>query len=124
MPVSLLGNIIWIVCGGWLVFVGYVFGGLVICLTIVGIPVGVAYIKLGFASLAPFGKNIVQNEKADSPLYWVMNVLWFVFIGWGMLLNHLFWAALFALSIVGIPFAMQHLKLIPLSAFPYGRALK
>ncbi|MCX6127255.1 MAG: hypothetical protein NTV34_21240, partial [Proteobacteria bacterium] len=111
------------VFGGFFIFLGYLIGGLTICLTIVGIPIGWAYIKLGFASLAPFGKRIVTDADADSGLYWVMNVLWLVFIGWSMLLNHLFWAAVFGLTIVGLPFAKQHLKLIPVSAFPYGRSL-
>ena len=118
---TLLGNIIWIVFGGFFVFLGYVIGGLALCLTIIGAPVGWGYIKLGIATLTPFGKDLYTDPQADSAIYWTMNILWLVFIGWGMVLNHLFWAAVFALSIVGIPFAMQHLKLIPMSAFPYGR---
>ena len=121
---SILGNLIWILFGGWIVFLGYVIGGLFICLTIVGMPVGWAYIKLGFASLAPFGKRIESHASADTPIYWVMNILWFAFIGWSMAVNHLFWAMVFALTIVGLPFAKQHIKLIPVSAFPYGRSLR
>jgi uncharacterized membrane protein YccF (DUF307 family) len=112
---TLLGNVIWIVFGGFFVFLGYVIGGLALCLTIIGAPVGWGFIK--------FGKELYTEPQADSAIYWTMNILWLVFIGWGIVLNHLFWAAVFAISIVGIPFAMQHLKLIPMSAFPYGRRL-
>lgn len=121
---SFVGNLIWIVFGGWLVCLGYIVGGLVICLTIVGMPVGWGYIKIGLATLTPFGKEVYTEPHADSALYWTMNVLWLVFIGWSMVLNHLFWALVFAISIIGLPFAKQHLKLIPISAFPYGRSLR
>lgn len=121
---SLIGNIIWIVFGGFFVFLGYVVGGLAICLTLIGIPVGWAYIKIGVQSLTPFGKVTVSSPEADSLLYWVMNILWFAFIGWLMVVNHLFWAFILAITIIGIPFAKQHIKLIPISAFPYGRSLR
>ena len=121
---TLLGNIIWLLFGGFLVGIGYIIGGLVMCLTIVGIPFGVQNIKLGMASFAPFGKEIVEVDNANSTLRVLLNILWLVLFGWGIALAHLGSAALLAITIIGIPFALQHVKLIPLALFPFGRDLR
>ena len=121
---SLLGNLVWIVFGGFISFLGYLAGGLVMCLTIVGIPFGLQSFKLGFATLTPFGREIVEAPGANSPLRILFNVLWIVLFGWEIAVNHLFWALVFALTIVGIPFALQHLKLVPLALLPFGREFR
>jgi len=121
---SLFGNIIWLIFGGFLAGLGYIIGGLVMCLTIVGIPFGIQNIKLGMATFAPFGKEIVEVDNANSCLRVVFNVLWLVIFGWGIALAHLASAALLAITIIGIPFAAQHIKLIPLALFPFGRDLR
>jgi uncharacterized membrane protein YccF (DUF307 family) len=118
-----IGNIIWIVCGGFVSFILYLLGGAALCLTIVGIPFGKQAFKLGFASLAPFGKEVVEKKNANSTLRLVFNVLWIVTVGWGLALNHLFWAGVLTLTVVGIPFAYQHLKLCVISLLPFGREL-
>jgi uncharacterized membrane protein YccF (DUF307 family) len=120
---SLLGNIIWLICGGLVSGLGYIIGGIGMCLTIIGIPFGYQSIKLGIATFAPFGTELVEYEDANSTLRLVLNVLWLVSFGWLIALNHLFWAVLLGITIVGIPFAVQHLKLIPLAIFPFGRDL-
>ena len=120
---SLFGNIIWFLFGGFLAALGYVIGGLGLCLTIVGIPFGVQQIKLGIATLAPFGKEVVELPDANSPLRVIFNVIWLILFGWEIAIVHLVFAAILALTIVGIPFAMQHIKLIPLSLLPFGRDL-
>ena len=121
---TLFGNIIWLIFGGFIAGLGYIIGGLVMCLTIVGIPFGVQAIKLGMATFAPFGKEIVEVDNANSCLRVVFNVLWLVIFGWGIALAHLASAALLAITIIGIPFALQHIKLIPLALFPFGRDLR
>jgi len=121
--VSLFGNIIWFLFGGFLAALGYVIGGLGLCLTIVGIPFGIQQIKLGIATLAPFGKEVVELPDANSPLRVIFNVIWLILFGWEIAIVHLVFAAILALTIVGIPFAMQHIKLIPLSLLPFGRDL-
>ncbi|MFZ2362308.1 MAG: YccF domain-containing protein [Anaerolineae bacterium] len=121
---TLLGNIIWLIFGGFIAGLGYIIGGLVMCLTIVGIPFGVQNIKLGMATFAPFGKEIVEVDNANSCLRVLFNVLWLVLFGWGIALAHLGSAALLAITIIGIPFATQHIKLIPLALFPFGRDLR
>lgn len=119
--VGLLGNIIWIICGGLFSFLAYMVGGLLLCLTIVGIPFGMQAFKIGIATLAPFGRDIEEVPDANSPLRIILNVIWIIMFGWGIAVNHLFWAAVLTCTIIGIPFALQHLKLIPLSLLPFGR---
>lgn len=121
---TFLGNVIWLIFGGLLAGLGYIIGGLVMCLTIVGIPFGLQNIKLGIATFAPFGKEIVEVPDANSTLRVLFNILWLVLFGWGIALAHLGSAALLAITIIGIPFASQHIKLIPLALFPFGRDLR
>ena len=121
---TLLGNIIWFIFGGFLAALCYFAGGILCCITIIGIPFGIQSFKLGVAVLAPFGKEVVTLPNGNSPLRVVFNVLWLVIIGWPIAVNHLFWTAIFAITIIGIPFAVQHIKLIPLCLFPFGRDLQ
>ena len=121
---NLLGNIIWLVFGGFFAALGYILGGLAICLTIIGIPFGVQSIKVGFASLAPFGKELTSDPEIGDPLYVVFNIIWLLLFGWEIAIIHLSAAAVLAITIIGIPFAIQHLKLIPLSLFPFGQHLE
>jgi uncharacterized membrane protein YccF (DUF307 family) len=121
---SFLGNVVWFLFGGFFTCVGYVLGGLVLCCTIVGIPFGLMSIKLGFASLAPFGKEVVERRDANSPLRIVFNLIWILLFGWEIVLGHLASALVLAITIIGIPFALQHLKMIPLALLPFGRELR
>jgi uncharacterized membrane protein YccF (DUF307 family) len=118
---SLLGNIIWLVFGGFLTGLGYILGGILLCITIIGIPFGLQAIKLGGATMTPFGRKIVENNNPNSVLNIILNVLWMVFVGWEIALVHLLHAVLLAITIIGLPFAKQHIKLIALALFPFGR---
>ncbi len=121
---SLLGNILWLIFGGLIAGVGYIIGGLLFCLTIIGIPFGIQAMKIGVATLTPFGKEIVELEDANSTTRLILNVIWLVFFGWEIALAHAGSALVCAISIIGIPFALQHLKLIPLALLPFGRDLR
>jgi uncharacterized membrane protein YccF (DUF307 family) len=121
---SLLGNIIWLIFGGFFAALGYILGGLGLCLTIIGIPFGLQSIKLGWASLAPFGKQLVSTPDLSGPLYILFNLIWLVLFGWEIALIHLGSAAILAITIIGLPFAIQHLKLIPLALLPFGQHLR
>jgi len=121
---SLLGNLIWLIFGGLLVGLGYMIGGLLMCLTIIGIPFGLQSIKIGFATLTPFGKTIVEGDNANSPLRLIFNLIWIVLFGWEIALAHLLHALILAITIIGIPFAQQHIKLIQLALMPFGRDLR
>jgi uncharacterized membrane protein YccF (DUF307 family) len=120
---SLLGNIIWLIFGGLLSGIGYILGGIGICLTIIGIPFGLKAIGLGFASLTPFGKEIIVKPGSDSVLALIFNIIWVFLFGWVIALNHLFWGVVLAITIVGLPFAKQHFKLMILALLPFGRDL-
>ena len=121
---SLLGNIIWLIFGGFVNGVGYILGGLVLCLTIVGIPFGLQAIKLGFATMTPFGREVVELKDADSPLRLIFNVIWIFLFGWGIALSHLFHGLILAITIIGLPFAKQHFKLLMMALLPFGREFR
>jgi uncharacterized membrane protein YccF (DUF307 family) len=115
---SLIGNIIWLIFGGFLAGLGYILGGLLLCLTIVGIPFGLKTIELGIANMSPFGKEVIETGSGGC-LSLVFTVLWIVLFGWEIAIAHLVSAFFLAITIVGIPFAKQHFKLIPLALFPF-----
>ncbi len=119
-----LGNILWIIFGGFIIAVEYFISGLLLMCTIIGIPFGVQVIKLGVLALWPFGSRIVGKESSKGCLNMFMNIIW-VFIGgiW-ISLTHLFWGILFCITIIGIPFGKQHFKLIRLALFPFGKEIK
>lgn len=121
---SLLGNLLWLIFGGLLSGLGYIIGGLLLCVTIIGIPFGIQSMKLGVATFTPFGKDLVEREDANSCLRLVFNVIWLLLFGWEIALVHLIHAAVLAVTIVGIPFAWQHVKLVPMSLLPFGRDLR
>jgi uncharacterized membrane protein YccF (DUF307 family) len=121
---SLLGNLIWLIFGGLITGLGYIIGGLLLCVTIIGIPFGLQGIKLGFATFTPFGKEVVETRGGTSTLGVIFNVIWLIFFGWEIALAHLIGAAVLAITIIGIPFAKQHIKLVPIALFPFGRDLR
>ncbi len=121
---SFLGNLIWLIFGGFLAGLGYILGGLVLCVTIVGIPFGIQSIKLGFATMAPFGKEVSEANNGDGFLRMLFNVLWIVLFGWEIALAHLVGGLILAITVVGLPFARQHFKLIPVALFPFSYSLR
>jgi uncharacterized membrane protein YccF (DUF307 family) len=121
---SLLGNILWLIFGGLLSGLGYIVSGLLLCLTVVGIPFGLMSMRIGVATFTPFGKQVVERPHANSALRVVFNIIWLVLFGWGIALAHLAAALVLIVTIIGIPFAIQHIKLIPLALFPFGRDLR
>jgi uncharacterized membrane protein YccF (DUF307 family) len=120
---SLLGNIIWLVFGGLVVGAEYIISGAVLCLTIIGIPFGLRSIKLGLAALTPFGKQVVDAEH-QGPVKLLFDIVWIILFGWEIAMTHLASALLLAITVVGIPFAAQHLKLIPIALFPFNKDLR
>lgn len=121
---SFFGNLIWMIFGGFLTGMGYIIGGLLVCLTIIGIPFGTQAIKLGWATLSPFGRDIVPNEHAGGTLNIVFNLIWAILFGWEIAVAHLVHGLILYVTIVGIPFGKQHFKLIPLALAPFGRELR
>jgi uncharacterized membrane protein YccF (DUF307 family) len=120
-----IGNILWIVLGeGIVLFLEYFLGGLLLCLTIIGIPFGIQCIKLSFLALFPFGKKVNEGEGTSGCLSLIMNIIWILVGGIWVALTHLVFAVICAITIIGIPFARQHLKLVALSFAPFGKIIE
>jgi uncharacterized membrane protein YccF (DUF307 family) len=118
---SFLGNLVWLIFGGFLAGLGYLFGGLMLCLTIIGIPFGLQAFKIGAATFTPFGREVREFENANSVTSTIFNMIWIILFGWEIALAHLIHGLLLAITIIGLPFAKQHFKLIPLALLPFGR---
>ena len=113
-------NILWaILAGGFLLALEYVLAGLVCCATIIGIPFGLQCFKLAGLALFPFGKDYDDGGKRGAGST-ILNVLWFLFAGVWICITHLAAALALAVTIIGIPFALQHVKLALLALFPFG----
>jgi uncharacterized membrane protein YccF (DUF307 family) len=120
----LLGNIIWLVFGGFATAVGWWVAGMLAAITIIGIPFAIAAFRIGTFSLWPFGREVIDRPEADEArklLVLVGNIVWIMIGGLWLALAHLFFALLLAITVIGIPFAVQHLKLAQLSLTPYGK---
>lgn len=117
---SLIGNLIWFIFGGLILGLGYILGGLVLCLTIVGIPFGIKVMKLGLFAMWPFGGEVVQREKPMGCLSLLLNVIWIIFGGIEVALSHLALGVVFCCTIIGIPFGLQHFKLMLMALMPFG----
>ncbi len=118
----LLLNLLWVFFGGGLViWLEYVLVGIVLCLTIVGIPFGVQCFKIAWLGLWPFGKD-VDWPRRPALFGTLANIVWFVVAGVWIFLSHLGLALGLAATIIGIPFAWQHLKLAMLALWPFGSA--
>ena len=117
---SLLLNILWFVFGGFLISLAYILGGLLLCITIIGIPFGIQCFKLSLLGLAPFGREIREKEPPGGAVAVIMNIIWIILPGLELALIHLFLALFFAITIIGIPFASQHLKMTRLAILPFG----
>jgi uncharacterized membrane protein YccF (DUF307 family) len=121
---SLLGNIIWLIFGGLIAGLGYILGGLVLCITIIGIPFGLQAIRLGVAAFAPFGKTVMQKPGGQGGLALIFNILWIVLFGWEIALAHIIGGLILAITIVGLPFAKQHFKLVQVALLPFSYRLE
>jgi uncharacterized membrane protein YccF (DUF307 family) len=121
----LLGNLIWFVFGGFVTGLAWWVAGLVAAITIVGIPFSIAAFRIGSFSFWPFGREIIDRPESEARglLVLVGNVVWILLGGIWLALGHLFFALLLGITIIGIPFAVQHLKLARLSLMPYGKEI-
>ena len=118
---NLLGNIIWVIFGGLLLAIEYFTAGIVLCLTIIGIPFGFQAFKLGIFALLPFGQKSIVIEDNSDCLATVINIIWIFIGGIWIALTHLALGLLFCITIIGIPFGLQHFKLMSMAFTPFGR---
>lgn len=121
----LLGNLLWFIFGGLELGLGWWLAGLLCCATIIGIPFGIAAFRIGNFTFWPFGREAVDKPsgEAGAALSLIGNILWIVVCGWWLALAHLAAALLWFLTILGIPFGWQHLKLAAISLVPFGKKI-
>lgn len=114
---SILGNILWLIFGGFVSALGWFFVGVIWCITIIGIPLGMQCFKFAALMLSPFGSDIAYEGGTGST---IINVIWLLLGGIELALMHAAIGALLCITIVGIPFGRQHFKFVRLALLPVG----
>ena len=124
-PVSLLLNILWIVCGGIWMAAGWLIAALIMAITIIGLPWAKAALNIAVYTVLPFGYTVIDKPPGPfgGAFALVGNIVWFVLAGWWLALGHLIAAVILAVTIIGLPFAWAHLKLAGISLWPLGREI-
>lgn len=117
---NFLANIIWFILGGWYTGLSWLVLGLLWCITIVGMPLGIQCFKFAKLSACPFGKDVQYGTSAGSLL---LNILWIVLTGVPMAIEHALTGLFLCCTIIGIPFGVQHLKLAKLALMPFGASV-
>lgn len=120
----IIGNILWLVLGGFALALGWALAGLILCITIIGIPFGVQCFKIAGFALFPFGREIGYPARATGCGSVLFNILWLVLFGWELALGALISGVLMCITIVGIPFGRQSFKLAQLSLMPFGAEIR
>lgn len=113
----LLGNLIWFFFGGFIGWLSWSIAGVLWCITIIGIPVGLQCFKFAQLSLWPFGKEIITASSGGT---FLLNLIWFFVSGLPLALGHFMSGVLLTMTIIGIPFAKQSFKLASLALMPFG----
>lgn len=112
-----LGNIIWILFGGWVMSLLWLIAALICFISIIGIPMGVQCVKFAGFVLCPFGRTVIYGSGAGSIL---VNILWILLLGWELALTSLAIGLAWCVTIVGIPFGLQFIKFAGLALMPFG----
>ena len=115
---SLIGNILWIIFGGLETALEWLVVGVIMCITIIGIPFGLQAFKIAGFALFPFGRDIKRETSSTGKF--LLNVIWILFGGLFIAITHVLMGILLAITIIGIPFAMQHFKLAGVAFAPFG----
>ena len=118
-----IGNLVWLVFGGLFAAIGYLVGGLVLCITVIGIPWGLQCFKLASLVLWPFGKKVISDSQDMGCLGTLFNLIWIICGGWYTALVHIVMGLLLSITIIGIPWGRQHFKLIEISLMPFGKRI-
>jgi uncharacterized membrane protein YccF (DUF307 family) len=116
-----LGNLIWFICGGFLSGLSWLIAGLLWCLTIVGIPVGMQCFKLAEMSFFPFGKEI---RYGGGPGSLILNIFWIILTGIPLAIESAIFGLILCVTIIGIPFGLQHFKIAKLALMPFGATIE
>lgn len=118
---NFIGNILWLLFGGIVLALLWALAGLLVCLTIIGIPFGLQCFKYANFVLWPFGRQVHIGQFGVGGL--LGNLLWIIFLGWELCLSHLVTGLILYLTIIGIPFGLQHFKLAQLAILPFGATI-
>ncbi|MEA1886062.1 MAG: YccF domain-containing protein [Bacteroidota bacterium] len=118
---KILGNIVWLLFGGIIIAIEYFIASVALMITIIGIPFAIQTLKLGIFALWPFGSEVRTDIRASGCLYIIMNILWLLLGGLAIAISHAFFGLLLCITIIGIPFGMQHFKLAAIALSPFGR---
>jgi uncharacterized membrane protein YccF (DUF307 family) len=118
---NILGNLIWLIFGGIVIAIEYFIGSLILMLTIIGIPFGIQTLKMASLALWPFGRDTRVESRASGCLYILMNIIWLISGGLWIALTHAIFGMLLCITIIGIPFGLQHFKLTAVALSPFGR---
>ncbi len=121
---NLLGNLVWLIFGGFMIALEYLIASVFLLISIVGIPFGLQTIKLSSLAFWPFGREAVVTQRASGCLYTIMNIVWIIVGGIWIALSHLFWGLVLCITIIGIPFGKQHFKLASVALTPFGREIR
>ena len=121
-PLSLLLNVLWLVCGGLAAAFAWLIAAGLMALTIIGLPWSFAALRIALYTLLPFGHEMVPRPDAGV-LSVLGNIVWFVLAGWWLAIGHLLLALVMAITIIGLPFAWAHLKLAGASLAPLGKEI-
>ena len=121
---KIIGNILWLILGGILISLYYAVVGLLFCLTIIGIPFGVQLFKMAGFALWPFGREVVSGPNDAGCLSILMNIIWILCGGIEIALLHLWFGIVLCITIIGIPFGLQHFKMALLALVPFGKEIK
>lgn len=116
---SIIGNILWFFLGGFLLFLWYTVAGLLLCITIIGIPFGIQLFKMAGVALHPFGRDVDMLQD-DGGLNMIFNIIWLVCGWWEIAIFHMVMCILMSVTIVGIPFAKAHWRLMKMGMLPFG----
>ena len=116
-----IGNVLWFILGGWWTALVFFVAGLLWCVTIIGIPVGLQAFKAAQLTLAPFGKEVVYGGSAGK---FFLNILWIVFGGLVCAVNCFVLGLVMCVTIIGIPFGIQYFKLGKLALMPFGATIQ
>ena len=127
---STIGNIIWIMCGGIWMSLGWVLAGVIMYLTVIGIPWGRSCFVIAGFTLLPFGHEAVprkevtgQDDMGTGVAGMVGNIVWLLLAGWWLAVGHIVAGIVSCVTVIGIPFGLQHFKLAKISLLPVGKTI-
>lgn len=120
--VQVLGNVLWVILGGLLSAIGWLLAGCICCITVIGIPVGLQCFKFAKLVLCPFGKTIYYGNMGSGSV--LLNVVWVLFCGIELALASVVMGIACCVTIIGIPFGIQHFKFAMLALTPFGAEIR